>query len=176
MIEWSEQHLLIRDMVRRFIDAEIKPRHEELEHGDLPPYDILRKMMKTFGLDEAAKARFKKRIEQEQAAGNGQPAEAPSERRMGDADGAAMQLIPIIELCRWCPGMVTAMGVSVGLLPAKGMTLPFISSGGSSIVSVFLLVGMLLALTRRRPDALRLRRPQFPLTSRDLEQLGPTTQ
>jgi alkylation response protein AidB-like acyl-CoA dehydrogenase len=115
MIEWSEQHLLIRDMVRRFIDAEIKPRHEELEHGDLPPYDILRKMMKTFGLDEAAKARFKKRIEQEQAAGNGQPAEAPSERRMGDADGAAMQLIPIIELCRWCPGMVTAMGVSVGL-------------------------------------------------------------
>jgi hypothetical protein len=26
-----------------------------------------------------------------------------------------MQLIPIIELCRWCPGMVTAMGVSVGL-------------------------------------------------------------
>jgi len=115
MIEWSEQHLLIQDMVRRFIDAEIKPRHEELEHGDLPPYDILRKMMKTFGLDEAAKARFAKRMEQEKAAGNGQPAPAPSERRMGDADGAAMQLIPIIELCRWCPGMVTAMGVSVGL-------------------------------------------------------------
>ena len=115
MIEWSEQHLLIQDMVRRFIDAEIKPRHEELEHGDLPPYDILRKMMKTFGLDEAAKARFKKRIEQEKSAGNGTPAPASSERRMGDADGAAMQLIPIIELCRWCPGMVTAMGVSVGL-------------------------------------------------------------
>ncbi|HWP67141.1 MAG TPA: acyl-CoA dehydrogenase family protein [Candidatus Limnocylindria bacterium] len=116
MIEWSEQHLLIRDMVRRFIDAEIKPRHEELEHGDLPPYDILRKMMKTFGLDEAAKARFAKRIEQEErAAAGGGAADAASERRMGDADSAAMQLIPIIELCRWCPGMVTAMGVSVGL-------------------------------------------------------------
>jgi alkylation response protein AidB-like acyl-CoA dehydrogenase len=115
MIEWSEQHLLIRDMVRRFIDAEIKPHHEALEHGDLPPYDILRKMMRTFGLDEAAKARFRKRLEQEKAGGNGAPAEASSERRMGDADSAAMQLIPIIELCRWCPGMVTAMGVSVGL-------------------------------------------------------------
>jgi hypothetical protein len=112
MIEWSEQHLLIRDMVRRFIDAEIKPHHEELEHGDLPPYDILRKMMRTFGLDEAAKTRFAKRMTQE---GTGEPGEAGSERRMGDADGAAMQLIPIIELCRWCPGMVTAMGVSVGL-------------------------------------------------------------
>ena len=26
-----------------------------------------------------------------------------------------MTLIPIIELCRYCPGMVTAMGVSMGL-------------------------------------------------------------
>jgi alkylation response protein AidB-like acyl-CoA dehydrogenase len=115
MIEWSEQHLLIRDMVRRFIDAEVKPHHEELEHGELPPYDILRKMLKTFGLDEAARARFKKRLEQEDAAAAGAGEESSSERRMGDADGAAMQLIPIIELCRWCPGMVTAMGVSVGL-------------------------------------------------------------
>jgi hypothetical protein len=115
MIEWSEQHLLIRDMVRRFIAAEITPHHEELEHGDLPPYDILRKMMQTFGLDEAAKARFKRRIEQESAAKDGAPADTLNERRMGDADSAAMQLIPIIELCRWCPGMVTAMGVSVGL-------------------------------------------------------------
>ena len=43
MIEWSEQHLMIRDMMRRFIDEEIKPRWHDLEHGDLPPYDILRK-------------------------------------------------------------------------------------------------------------------------------------
>jgi alkylation response protein AidB-like acyl-CoA dehydrogenase len=113
MIEWSEQHLLIRDMVRRFIEAEIKPVHEELEHGDLPPYDILRKMMRTFGLDEAAKARFKKRMEHEAAGASDAPGDGA--RRMGDADGAAMTLIPIIELCRWCPGMVTAMGVSVGL-------------------------------------------------------------
>ena len=115
MIEWSEQHLLIRDMVRRFIDAEIKPHHEALEHGDLPPYDILRKMMQAFGLDEAARARFAKRIGEERAGAEGRPKPVASERRMGDADGAAMQLIPIIELCRWCPGMVTAMGVSVGL-------------------------------------------------------------
>ena len=30
MIEWSEQHLMIRDMVRRFIDAEIVPNREQL--------------------------------------------------------------------------------------------------------------------------------------------------
>ena len=43
------------------------------------------------------------------------------------------------------------MSVSLQLIPAKGMTLPFISYGGSSIVSVAYGVGMLLALTRMRP-------------------------
>jgi len=69
------------------------------------------------------------------------------------------------------------MAVNVGLLPAKGMTLPFISAGGSSLASVFLTTGMILALTRRRPDALRLRRPQLPLRTEDrLGQMGPAAQ
>jgi cell division protein FtsW len=51
------------------------------------------------------------------------------------------------------------MGVNVGLLPAKGMTLPFLSAGGSSMLAISLTLGMLLALTRRRPDADRLKKP-----------------
>ena len=41
------------------------------------------------------------------------------------------------------------MCVNVGLLPAKGMTLPFISAGGSSLIAVSLTFGMMLSLTRR---------------------------
>ena len=44
------------------------------------------------------------------------------------------------------------IGVTIRLLPAKGMTLPFISYGGSSMVAVALGMGMLLALTRKRPQ------------------------
>ena len=45
------------------------------------------------------------------------------------------------------------MAVNVHLMPAKGMTLPFISYGGSSLISLGLGMGFLLAVTRKRPRA-----------------------
>jgi cell division protein FtsW len=45
------------------------------------------------------------------------------------------------------------MCTALSLIPAKGMTLPFISYGGSSFLSLSFAMGMALALTRRRPGA-----------------------
>jgi cell division protein FtsW len=45
------------------------------------------------------------------------------------------------------------IAVNLNLIPTKGMTLPFISYGGSSMWAMCLTMGMALALTRRRPGA-----------------------
>jgi len=109
MYTWSDEHLMVRDAVRQFVQAEIKPKVEALEHGDLPPYDLLRKMFRTFGMDAVARDSFERRL-----AGSG----GGSGSGRGDP---GFMLIPIIELCHCCPGMVTAMGVSVGLTAAAIM-------------------------------------------------------
>jgi alkylation response protein AidB-like acyl-CoA dehydrogenase len=123
MFEWSEEQLMIRDAVRQFVEAEIAPRREELEHGDTPPYDILRKLFSTFGMDQMAKAGFEARIAREKriAAGEEEP-KAKGDGEGGGGGNAAMTMLPIIEICRYSPGMVTAMGVSMGLTSAAIMS------------------------------------------------------
>ncbi|TYK45237.1 acyl-CoA dehydrogenase family protein [Actinomadura decatromicini] len=103
MIEWSDEDLMIRDAVRGWIDAEVRPNLDALESGDLPPYDLLRNLYKTFGMDELARSSFRSRTRKDGDAGE------------SGGGSAAMTMIPVIELCRVAPGLVAAMGVGLGL-------------------------------------------------------------
>ncbi len=55
-------------------------------------------------------------------------------------------------------GVQSAINIAVNLnmIPAKGMTLPFISYGGSSMIAIAFGMGLLLAFTRRRPEPRRI--------------------
>ncbi len=113
MLDWTDEQKMLREAIRSYVDNEIVPLRDELEHGDLPPYDVLRKMFTTFGIDEMARDGFNRRLERDVS-----PAQTSSEpRSASQASGfdPALMLILLIELSRHCPGMVTALGVSVGL-------------------------------------------------------------
>jgi cell division protein FtsW (lipid II flippase) len=61
--------------------------------------------------------------------------------------------------------MVVNTGMTIGVMPITGMTLPFVSAGGSSLVAVWLLVGLLLNVGMRPPS--RLWRESFEFGSED---------
>ncbi|MDO8392442.1 MAG: acyl-CoA dehydrogenase family protein [Actinomycetota bacterium] len=104
MIGWSDSHLEMRAAVRTFVEREVVPLREELEHGNLPPYEVLRKYVHTFGIDEMNRERF----DNDMAGG-------PKVSNDDRYERAVMTLMPMIELCRHTPGLVTAMGVSMNL-------------------------------------------------------------
>ncbi len=61
--------------------------------------------------------------------------------------------------------MVVNTGMTIGVMPITGMTLPFVSAGGSSLVAVWLLVGLLLNVGLRPPS--RLWRESFEFGQED---------
>jgi len=116
MYKWSEEHEMLRAAMKDFVEREIVPMKPELEHGDLAPYEILRKLYTNFGMDDLARTNFRRGIEIEKAATDaGSSPNITEAAEPSSAPDLGYTLIPIIEICRHCPGMVTAMGVSVGL-------------------------------------------------------------
>ena len=114
MLKWSDENIAVQEAVRRFVDEEIRPVLDDLEHEGVPPYEVLRKMYSTFGMDEMARETFKRQLDRKRSGEEG------TQRA---SSNAAMTLIPIIELCRVSPGLVTSLGVSTGLAAGTIMKL-----------------------------------------------------
>ncbi len=110
MFEWSKDDLAVRDAVRAFVDKEIRPLQDELEHGDLPPYGVIRKYYATFGLADAARESFAHGIAVAEAREAGRP-EPPAP----DGLDPAMAVIANSEIVKVSMGIPAAIGVSAGL-------------------------------------------------------------
>ncbi|KOS55161.1 acyl-CoA dehydrogenase family protein [Rhodococcus rhodochrous] len=109
MYEWSDTDLMFRDALRGFIDKEIRPHVDRLESGELPPYDIIRKLFAAFGIDELARDGLNKALAREEAG------EAPSAKSGGGMGSGGMAALLNSEIAGVSLGLVASMGVSLGL-------------------------------------------------------------
>src|ERR1700712_3878987 len=100
MFTWTDEQLAIRDAVRSFVDQEIRPHQDELEHGDLPPYDLIRKFFATFGLDAMAAESFDRSVSGESSESSGSS---------GEGMDPALAVLPQIELVKVSMGIQAAI-------------------------------------------------------------------
>ncbi|MCV7191702.1 acyl-CoA dehydrogenase family protein [Mycolicibacterium brumae] len=124
MFEWSETDEMIRESVRTFIDREIRPNIDDLEHGDLPPYGIMRKLFSEFGIDVMLGEQVEKMLAKQQAKADriaaGEP-EPEKKKRDGKSGGGpfgaqgSLAAVLVSELAGVSLGSVAAVGVSLGL-------------------------------------------------------------
>ncbi|MCT1516144.1 acyl-CoA dehydrogenase family protein [Dietzia cercidiphylli] len=120
MYEWSETDLMIREAVRGFIAKEIRPNLDGLESGEVPPYPIIRKLFAEFGIDTMAADGVEKMLARQRARESGGSDGSGDSESSGGSSGAfegqdSLMAVVISELAGACMGLVSALGVSIGL-------------------------------------------------------------
>lgn len=138
MHEWSDMDEAIREGVRDWIDKNFTPVRDQIETGELPPFDLARKLFADFGIDAMAADAVDKLLASERKRAERTPEEREAARaaRAGKKDGgsrnplAAMEgadsmgAVLLSELAGVSLGTVVSMGVSLGLgagtIAAKG--------------------------------------------------------
>jgi len=116
MFDFTDEQKMFQQLVRKWVEAELKPMNDKLEKNQVLPYDLMRKMAKTFGLPDIVRAAFERMEKNEKT-------DTP-ESGMSAARDPSFAAILSMELSRENPGFCMSFGASVGLaggaIMAKG--------------------------------------------------------
>jgi hypothetical protein len=112
MFTLDEQTQMVAGVVRQWCQASLTPKLPALEAGEEMPFDLMKKMAKTFGFDAMLGSAVRKRLEKLRAGD------------AGDADGMVAEVtknpmmmhVVVKELSRVSPGFAMGFGVSMGLV------------------------------------------------------------
>ncbi|HKA91890.1 MAG TPA: acyl-CoA dehydrogenase family protein, partial [Haliangiales bacterium] len=116
MFAFSDEHKMVRQMVRKWVNEKLVPVNEALDQNQMLPYDLMRDFARTFGLPDLARAAFERNVNRDK------PKREDGEANVGG--DPAMQAILAVEMSRINPGFFMAFGAWVGLaggaIMAKG--------------------------------------------------------
>jgi len=115
MFELDEQTQMVATMVRQWCQSQLAPKIPVLETGAEQPFELMKKMAKTFGFDAMLGSSVKKRIAKLRAPG-GEVAD-DGDRQLAKGIGSPMMMHVVVkELSRVSPGFAMGFGVSMGLV------------------------------------------------------------
>jgi acyl-CoA dehydrogenase len=118
MIAWSDSDLAIQQAVRDWIGKELRPNLDALETGELPPYELIRKLFADFGIAAMAEESLRKILVKERRRLEEPAAEKPQGKKDsgGGLDGVeSMVAVLVSELAGVSLGSVASIVVSLGL-------------------------------------------------------------
>ncbi len=114
MFRLDEQTQMVATMVRQWCQSQLAPHIPALEHGTEQPFEIMKKMAKSFGFDQMLGGSVKKRIAKLRA---GEDVAASAEKTLAAGVGNPMMMHVVVkELSRVSPGFAMGFGVSMGLV------------------------------------------------------------
>jgi len=114
MFELDEQTQMVATMVRQWCQSQLAPKIPVLETGAEQPFELMKKMAKTFGFDAMLGASVQKRIAKLRS---GESSDADAERTLAKGVGSPMMMHVVVkELSRVSPGFAMGFGVSMGLV------------------------------------------------------------
>ena len=58
MFDFTDEQKMVRKMVRQWAEKELAPRLAPMEKGEITPYETMRHLIKTFGMDEMVRTAF----------------------------------------------------------------------------------------------------------------------
>ncbi len=121
MFQLDEQTQMIAGVIRQWCEKTLQPKIPVLESGQEMPFELMKKMAKSFGFDAMLGGALKKRVAKLRAGDAGSPDEV-----MQEAGGRNPMMMHVVvkELSRVSPGFAMGFGVSIGLvggaIAAKG--------------------------------------------------------
>jgi acyl-CoA dehydrogenase len=110
MFQLDEQTQMIAGVIRQWCQSTLAPKIPALEHGTEMPFELMKKMAKTFGFDAMLGGAVRKRLEKMKAG------ETPPEMMGEAAKNPMMMHVVVKELSRVSPGFAMGFGVSMGLV------------------------------------------------------------
>jgi alkylation response protein AidB-like acyl-CoA dehydrogenase len=117
MHEWNEQHRMMQQMLRQWLNANLEPATEDLEEARALPYDLMRKLFTDFSMKETIATQLKQRMERRARGDASGGADGGMDGGIGMGDPAIGNLVTW-ELARVNPGFCLSFGATLGLAGA----------------------------------------------------------